>query len=821
MLQELEKELECSLCKDTFREPKTLRCLHSFCLECLQIYAEKNHSNICLSCPICRTPFQSNSSSNSKSKSNTNTKSSSNSKLKPGEFFANLSTDSFLLNNLNIYNSLKNSIPQQQQQEQKPQRPQRRKKKQKIVCIDGENEATSYCLDCQDYFCQTCTKGHQKAKLSKNHQIIPINEMKDEDHFNSITNSDSNNQLNCQIHQQKELELFCDDCKFSICTLCVDQHTSHKIFTLSNIIGIEKQSLMDLINQVCFFSFLFLSLFSENNLVKSFFFKVKPKEKELKEGLKKCEEIIIELEINSTATQTQINELFNKIRTKLNEREQELLNKLDEIEKQKKKELQLQKEELQFGIESIIGSCQMIEHSLSLSNNSKNNNKNFGRLLSMKKLYESRLDYLIKNDWKIKPKCDSSIEFSNYEEDEQSISSTISDIGILGSSEISIEKCLISRNEDLQIFKDKEFKLEIISYSKEGYKMRKGGNGKKFNIQIERELSNESNEKNKESEESEWEIRDLNNGKYEVKLKIKNEGKYLISLQCNGFDLNISPVQIQVLSKLKQRNYHEINKPKLTIGGLSSYGITIDSNGNICVCNLRENRIEVFNSGGKFILKFGSFGNGNGQFNYPWGIAINSKGNIIVSDRDNHRIQIFDSKGKFISKFGSFGNGNGQFNKPKGICVDLNDNIYVCDSDNHRIQIFDAEGRFISKFGSQGKENDQFDGPVAITINSHGNIIISDLGHHRIQIFDSKRKFILTFGSEGEENGQFNYPYGICTDSDNNILVCDYFNLRIQIFDSNGKYMTKLGIMKPSSIAFDFKTQNIIICEGYYKLLIF
>ena len=47
---------------------------------------------------------------------------------------------------------------------------------------------------------------------------------------------------------------------------------------------------------------------------------MKPKEKKLKEGINKCEDMIKELEINSTTTQIQINQLFNKIRIKLDEK---------------------------------------------------------------------------------------------------------------------------------------------------------------------------------------------------------------------------------------------------------------------------------------------------------------------------------------------------------------------------------------------------------------------------------------------------------------------------------------------------------------------
>jgi len=212
---ELELDLECSLCKDIFREPKTLGCLHSFCLECLETHYERTHSTVGLRCPICRTPFQSQSR----------------------DQLSNLSTDLYLLNALENHNSLKNLTHEQK------------------GCVVEENEATHYCLDCEEHFCEGCAKVHQKSKATKNHQVIPIGEMKDQTQINVISKSSS--QLYCQIHQSEEIKLFCEDCKEPICSLCIDKHRAHTISSLSSIMQNEKQLLIDLIKQVSFLSFFF------------------------------------------------------------------------------------------------------------------------------------------------------------------------------------------------------------------------------------------------------------------------------------------------------------------------------------------------------------------------------------------------------------------------------------------------------------------------------------------------------------------------------------------------------------------------------------
>jgi tripartite motif-containing protein 71 len=69
-------------------------------------------------------------------------------------------------------------------------------------------------------------------------------------------------------------------------------------------------------------------------------------------------------------------------------------------------------------------------------------------------------------------------------------------------------------------------------------------------------------------------------------------------------------------------------------------------------------------------------------------IAFGSDGLLYLTDSGNHRVQVFDKNGNFITKWGSKGNGEGQFMKPESIEVDPFGHVYVADTSNNNVQSF-------------------------------------------------------------------------------------------------------------------------------------
>jgi sugar lactone lactonase YvrE len=260
--------------------------------------------------------------------------------------------------------------------------------------------------------------------------------------------------------------------------------------------------------------------------------------------------------------------------------------------------------------------------------------------------------------------------------------------------------------------------------------------------------------------------------------------------------------------------------------------IAIDSIDNIYVVDSGNSLIKKFDSTGKLLWSWGSFGSGNGQFRNPSGILVDQK-YVYISDTGNARIEKFDKNGNFVLTWGTYGEAPGMFHTPVALAEDRNGDIFVLDSGTNKIQIFDLNGKykdelhpilinggnftvansivfdsqnnfyvvtsdtnrilkynnnvdFINYFGSTGTEEGRFNNPNSIAIDSNGYIYVADTNNYRIQKFDSEGTFLVSWGFFGTGPGQFANPVGLAIDSKNNVYVIDKTNNNVQKFSPFG-----------------------------------
>jgi sugar lactone lactonase YvrE len=231
------------------------------------------------------------------------------------------------------------------------------------------------------------------------------------------------------------------------------------------------------------------------------------------------------------------------------------------------------------------------------------------------------------------------------------------------------------------------------------------------------------------------------------------------------------------------------------------------------VADTYNHRVQVFSHDGTFQFKWGTQGNGDGQFDTPSSIVVDGFGRVYVADFQNQRVQVFSGDGTFLRKWGSQGRGDGQFRDPIGIAVDGSGRVYIADRTNHRVQVFSNDGTFLRKWGKQGTGDSQFQEPWGIAVNGSGRVYVADTYNHRVQVFNANGAFLGNWGcprsgddqvnvhfpgtklppdawgSLGTGYGQFNTPSGITVDGSGRVYVTDRGNHRVQVFDVNGAFL--------------------------------
>ena len=138
LLKNLKKHVECSICLDNFKEPKTIACLHTFCCECLKKHAVTSQRDGKFRCPECQTQIA----------------------IPEGNRFDQLPT-SFL------HNSLLSLLTVQQSDD-----------RGEISCglCNKKSAEASYCFDCEKFLCGTCVNAHElfRAAAFAGHKVTKV-----------------------------------------------------------------------------------------------------------------------------------------------------------------------------------------------------------------------------------------------------------------------------------------------------------------------------------------------------------------------------------------------------------------------------------------------------------------------------------------------------------------------------------------------------------------------------------------------------------------------------------------------------------------------
>jgi len=178
----------CSICLNLFDNPKSLPCLHAFCLKCLQGHFNDKCPGDEVLCPMCRKEF-----------------------LIPSDGLVGLQHHFFIERLVDVLKAFSEDT------EDEPC----------AVCLEESEEdldktpvATMYCVDCNQKLCERCSRPHRRMKGGA-HQVKALGAEVEQELIQLRGSS-------CDKHKSEQVKLYCYDCNENICLMCsAVKHRNH------------------------------------------------------------------------------------------------------------------------------------------------------------------------------------------------------------------------------------------------------------------------------------------------------------------------------------------------------------------------------------------------------------------------------------------------------------------------------------------------------------------------------------------------------------------------------------------------------------------
>ncbi|XP_068726969.1 E3 ubiquitin-protein ligase TRIM71-like [Montipora capricornis] len=720
LFKNLKKEAECPLCIETVTNPKTLPCLHSFCLVCLDRHANfaRRQLKATIKCPVCQTSFQ----------------------IPETDTFENLPS-SFHLNRLVDVLALEDGSVQSQ----------------RCNSCDENNTATCYCFVCQDFLCASCFEAHQRLKASRGHRNVLMDKLQAQDVQDLIHRPVMCSQ---QYHEHQPLEFYCEDCKVLICHKCTV--VSHNRHTMTDTQKAAQEQKMQMFDAVA---------------------KVKAEIARYESEIKKQTDLRNKHRIDVLNEEKKMTDTVEKLIRDLREHERKMKDKFREIYEAEQKHHATRLENFELvatKLKSCFERCQSIlDRSFSVEI-LQTNHAILGRcneLLNVRKpdLYMSpQVHYLVEKkldlmDRVVVTKTDpskclaegqdskevkerketyfvivtkDSEGFQCYQQDDKikvniltpegdqlktdikdtkdgkyRVTYTPQDAGqhsvemLVNGQPLTGSPCIVQVHEHQYQF--------AFQFGSKGKK--RGEFGVIYDIDVSQKTGSIAIAEHRNQRIQLFSLE----GKFRSEIRLDG-APWSVAFTDSGDLLTLvreSDNKLRLVSEeghfIKHINDKHLDEPSR---------VSTASDDRIIITDDGDKKIKVLSPDGNDLLQ--SF-NAPDCDEFPF-CAIYHQDKFFVSYESANCVKVFDKTGVYLHDIGCKGSNDGQFDGPDGLVIDKYNRLIVCDSGNRRLQLFTLGGKFLSKLKKQYFKNGF---PLYVAINSAGSLIAADQLNGRILVF--------------------------------------------------------------------------------------
>ena len=681
LLRNLENYLTCPICLNTFTEPKTIECLHTFCRDCLEKHALKTQRQGIFQCPECQA------------------------RLGVPGCFDNLPTG-FLQNSLLRVFTLRRDGDSCEIA--------------RGNCTKNSTEV-SFCFDCETFMWPDCCSAHETLRKMAfaGHKVRAIAHFKIEDYGALLKRQSFCSQ---QYHEREITRFFCLDCETCVCQICIImEHKDHSIEPLDKAADNEKSKIKAEVDSI------------------------KEKSRACSDAVRELEKTATDLEGNIKAAKDRISQTANQMVATLREREQEaivalenaLVPRMEKLNETKNQLLSLQKQitqarEFAFALVERSSSSDIVRNKGTLRNRFEDLKKtaipaaSVGSFVTFVPAEPEKLSLGVIST--------SDLTVEGLAQDFQAGVEAQFVIDSKPEREVRKLELIVKPTKQVGSLttrenKDGTFLTKIVPKFPGTYSLNVSREGKKLH---ERPFTFQVQERRLEVV---GEL-DLHGPTLEGPAGVAVNSQGLIAVaDYEGDRVLMFDTQGRCLCKFGCKGHFvgQLNCP---------CGVTFLDDHNILVADELNHRIQQFDAQiGNVVKVFGGKGSKNGQLLNPTGVCIDDDGRVIVADYSNSRIQVFSKDGKPVLRFGN--SSPGSLNHPFE-CIFHGNNFIVSDTQSHCLKIFDRSGRFLHKIGKQGNHDGHLKKPWGLCMEKcaeHYNILVCNRGNNRIDQFSVEGSF--------------------------------------------------------------------------------